>query len=257
MKEIVGRLEAWYAKSTPSAKLALRPGATDRAIDAAEKAMKTKFPAEFREWLRIHDGQGEDATIDWAPGCTRLAPLSAMVAQWKDERDMDDDDHVGELQEGGRIQNILFHSKRIPIAGTKYWDGDKTYLDFVPGPKGKPGQIITLVTECDFVVLGETMTEFLERYVTLLESGVLELSKETGELAPVGKPYFDENPAEWMTKRFAAGAKKAPAKKKAAPAKKKAAPAKKKAAPAKKKAAPAKKKAAPAKKKAAPAKKKR
>ena len=34
MKEIVSRLEAWYAKNTP-AKLALRPGATDRAIEAA------------------------------------------------------------------------------------------------------------------------------------------------------------------------------------------------------------------------------
>ena len=233
MKEIVSRLEAWYAKNTP-AKLALRPGATDRAIEAAEKAMKTKFPPDFREWLRLHDGQGEDATIDWAPGCTRLAPLSAMVAQWKDERDMGDDEHVGELQEGGRIQNILFHSKRIPIAGTKYWDGDKSYLDFVPGPKGKAGQLITLVTECDFVVLGETMTEFLERYVALLESGVLAFSKDTGELAPVGKKYFDDNPASWMMKQLgkvkkpAASAKKAPAKK--APAKK--APAKK--APAKK-----------------------
>jgi cell wall assembly regulator SMI1 len=207
MKDVVRRLEAWYAKHTP-AKLALRPGASDRAIAAAEKAMKIEFPPTFREWLRIHDGQAPEATIDWAPGCTRLAPLSEVVKQWKDERDMDDDEHVGKLQERGRIQNIVFHAKRIPIAGTEYWDGDKTYIDFVPGPKGKAGQIITLVTECDFVVLGETMTEFLEKYLAILESGALAFSKGTGELAPVGREYFDENPAEWMVKRIDATARK-------------------------------------------------
>ena len=56
----------------------------------------------------------------------------------------------------GRVKNEVFSKKRIPIAGTKYWDQDKTYLDLDPGPRGVAGQVITLVTECDFEVLGES-----------------------------------------------------------------------------------------------------
>jgi cell wall assembly regulator SMI1 len=43
------------------------------------------------------------------------------------------------------------------------------YLDFIPGPKGQEGQVITLVSECDFAWLGASFRDFLTRYVELCE----------------------------------------------------------------------------------------
>lgn len=44
--------------------------------------------------------------------------------------------------DGGRMVHYLWHPRRIPIAGNPWWDQDNTYLDFIPGPKGTPGQLV-------------------------------------------------------------------------------------------------------------------
>jgi cell wall assembly regulator SMI1 len=60
-----------------------------------------------------------------------------------------------------------------------FWTGDMVFIDFVPAPAGVSGQIIKLVSECDFVVLGDTWAEVLERYASLAEAGALEWQPES------------------------------------------------------------------------------
>jgi cell wall assembly regulator SMI1 len=121
------------------------------------------------------------------PGCDRLAPLAQIVEPWRDEQEraQDDEESSCPVTEGGRFRNVLWHSRRIPIAGSPYWDGDNTYLDLVPGPRGTSGQLVTMVTECDFTVLAPSFRAALTGYVELLESGAWQKQKITGHSAGV------------------------------------------------------------------------
>lgn len=90
MNDLWARLEA-YATSHAKRSLGLRPGASEAAITAAERAMNVALPRDFRESLALHDGQtATDDTFEWLPGCSPLVSLDAMVARWKEERDLDE-----------------------------------------------------------------------------------------------------------------------------------------------------------------------
>lgn len=139
MDKLWGRLEAW-AKKNAKRSLRLKKGASEKQIAAAEKKMKLNFPAAFRASLLLHDGQdAKDDTFEWMPGCSPLASLDAIVEQWVDEQEQVDPDEPKKAVEGGLLWNVLWHPRRVPIAGTPYWDGDNTYLDLHPGPKGHRG----------------------------------------------------------------------------------------------------------------------
>ena len=185
MNDLWPRLEAWAKKSGRT--LRLRPGATEKAIADAEKKMKLVFPADFRASLLLHDGQerkaGDDdyetsTLFEWMPGSGALASLSAIVAQWKDERENDEADDEPEIE--GGVYNLMSHPRRIPIAGSEYWDGDNTYLDLHPAPKGTDGQLITFTSECDVALLGTSFRGALESYLQALDSGDWVFDAKTG-----------------------------------------------------------------------------
>lgn len=168
--------------------LRLRPPATADAIADAEKALGRPLPAEYAELLAVADGQEEDASFPWMPGCDRLQPIASCVSQLKDERGMTEDfpppDHE-DLE--GWIRGGRYHLNRFPIAGSTYWDGDTTYLDLEPGSAGKQGQLITLTSECDFVVLGENLGHAFRRYLACLASGDLVWNAEEKTLVAKGE----------------------------------------------------------------------
>lgn len=210
MKQLWGRLEAWAQKHGQS--LRLRSGASKRSLMAAEKKMKLKFPDDVRESLLLFDGQ--DSALQplmWSPGCGYLASLEEIVAQHAeivdDASEYETPEEPGssarshkKSQDGGRIRNVIFDAQRIPIAGAPYFDGDVTYVDLDPGPKGVAGQIITLTSECDFIVLGTSLREHLTSYIEALEAGELELSAEN-EVVPKGDRYWQEHPGGWLASR--------------------------------------------------------
>lgn len=155
MNDLWQRLEAWAKKSGRT--LRLRPGATEKAIAAAEKKMKLTFPADFRASLLLHDGQqrkpGDDdpetsTLFEWMPGSGALASLSAIVAQWKDERENDEEEDDEPEIEGG-VYNVMSHPRRIPIAGSAWWDGDNTSRS-PPGAEGqeRPAHHLHLRVRC-------------------------------------------------------------------------------------------------------------
>jgi cell wall assembly regulator SMI1 len=223
MKTLWARLEKW-AKSRAKTSLRLRAGASEKAVTAAEKKMKLRFPADFRASLLCHDGQetndaeakayqdehGGFCGFEWMPGCSPLATLDAIVEQWEDEQENVSEDDEPEVIEKGLLHNVMSHPRRIPIAGTPYWDGDNTYIDLFPGPKGAEGQLVTFVTECDLVVLGPSIGAALELYVQALESGDWVHDAKKGHVRPKGeKP--NQHPNE--SAEFAAWVKKAAKKK--------------------------------------------
>jgi cell wall assembly regulator SMI1 len=73
---------------------------TDLAA-AAEQIMGVRLPESYRETLLVDDPSG-----------------------------------VPEEFEDSRFRWMVWHPRRIPIAGDHFWDYDNTYLDLIPGSTG-------------------------------------------------------------------------------------------------------------------------
>ncbi|MFN8414453.1 MAG: SMI1/KNR4 family protein [Anaerolineales bacterium] len=198
MKSIWAKLELIAKKSGKT--LGLQKGNSETSIAAAEKILNFKFPEDFRESLLLHNGQNGDPMelFEWIPGCSPLAPLKSIIEQWGEEKESFEPEEKLKSLEKGLMYNVMFHPKRIPIAGTPYWDGDNTYLDLIPGPKGTKGQLITMVSECDFIVLGKSFKEALETYVAVLDSGKWKYPKD--ERTNVSYEYY-KFLKKWKAKR--------------------------------------------------------
>ena len=170
MKETWAKLERLANADRSS--LHLRSGASEQDIDAAERKMRLRFPADLRASIAAHDGQEDrDDLYDFLPGCDRLQPLDAIVARWEEEVGLHDPSEEIFVSDDGLVQTLLWSPQRIPIAGNRWWDGNNTYCDLVPGPNGTSGQIITFVSECDLVCLGPSLEGALALYIERLESG--------------------------------------------------------------------------------------
>jgi cell wall assembly regulator SMI1 len=214
MKQLWDRLEAWAKKNAKRSLRLSNKGVSEKRIAAAEKKMRLKIPSDLRASLLLHDGQANDDVFRWLPGCSPLRPLDAIVAQWKDEQENVEQYGIEKaLSEDGLLHTTLWHPKRIPIAGTEWWDGDNTYIDLFPGPKGTAGQVMTFVSECDLEVLGPSLHGALELYLEALESGEWVYDKKSGDVDPKKDDDYGNASyafAEWRRKRE----KKKPARKK-------------------------------------------
>jgi cell wall assembly regulator SMI1 len=205
MQDLWTRLERW-AQSNAGRSLHLRSGTSPDKIARAEATFGLSLSPSFRESLLLHDGQDADAgdVFEWMPGCSPLASLDAIVARWTEEQnDLHDDNPPIEIEDG-KLHSVLNHARRIPVAGNTWWDGDITYLDHFPGPNGADGQLITLVSECDFVVLGGTFAEALGTYVDALESGAWVYDPAKGRVTPREEPADDHPHASYAFAQYAA-----------------------------------------------------
>jgi cell wall assembly regulator SMI1 len=198
MKETWSELEKWA--NAHNASLRLRAGASEHEVANAEKKMGFRFPQDLRASILAHDGQ-EDANdaFEFLPGCAQLKPLAAVVARWEEEVELAagyTSEEREQVSEDGLVHTVLWDSKRIPIAGNYFWDGDNTYCDLLQGPNGSNGQIITFVSECDLVVLGPSLKGALDLYLHALESGEWIFDKHISP--PQGRVHHkDEAQHEW------------------------------------------------------------
>lgn len=183
-------IETWFARHHPSAQLGLRPPATKKSIDAAEKALKVRFPDDFRESLLVHDGQDDEPSVLLFPVAHRLGSLESLVACWKSDRgSYEAGDAFEYLDDSKRVRQDHLHPKQIPIAGSTYWDYGRLLIDLVPGPKGTSGQIIAR-DDIDLRFIASSFAELLETLATGLESGATEVVEDSGQfhLIPKRKP---------------------------------------------------------------------
>lgn len=202
------RLQGWIgAAGAPS--LELNPPATEKAIRAAEKEMGLAFPPDFRASLRLHDGQASSDAADarsfpWLPGCAPLAPLDKIIAEFKNQQKLARQHQAKTdiaVSPNGRLKGGVYRTGRIPIAGTPRWDGDNTFIDLDPGPAGMPGQLITMVTKSDFVVIDTSFATALERWINVLERGLWIYNAERHAVHPRALAPQAAHPAGWFSKR--------------------------------------------------------
>lgn len=82
MKAIWKRVHAWLDENAPTGYGHLRSGATDEAIQAAEKAMGLTLPADVKASYRLHDGQSDEPGLIGGEGWC-LMTLQEMVKCWR------------------------------------------------------------------------------------------------------------------------------------------------------------------------------
>lgn len=168
------RIEAWFAARHPGVALNLRAPASAAQIAAAEKALRVKFPTDFRASLAVHDGQDDHPGVWLLPYAQRLGSLASLTRCWKDDRALYDDKEMRTrldwLDDGQRVRQVHLHPQHIPIAGSKYWDYGRLLLDYLPGPAGAVGQVIAR-HDVDFVFVCGSFGELLARTARGLEEG--------------------------------------------------------------------------------------
>ena len=152
------------------------PGLSDAQIDASWAPTGLPMPDDYRRMLRVFDGQAPGATLTFPPGRLSFFSLERAVAVWEDLKEFEDE-ASDDLVDEGRVQSLVYHPQRFPIAEYELAT-QNLFLDFIPGERGREGQVIFNPGEATFYVVAETLTQLFTDYVTLLESGRAKIAEE-------------------------------------------------------------------------------
>jgi cell wall assembly regulator SMI1 len=167
MKTVWKRIHAWLDANAPEGYGHLRPGASLRAIRAAEETMGLKLPDDVEASYRIHDGQDNEPGLIGGEGW-RLLSLQEMVEQW-----------------GRWSRSAPKAAHFVPIAwiGT----GDHVFLNLDPGAEEPGSLMVQRRDSADPDPLAPTFGSWLADFADQLEDGEFAYSEEHGEVM-----YADE-----------------------------------------------------------------
>jgi cell wall assembly regulator SMI1 len=156
------------------AQLKLNAPASEAAIVGAETLFERTLPADYRALLAIADGQDEGG-IAIFPTDGTLLPLAKVIEAWLANgafvvREWDSEPVDPRML----VRPLVWHPTRIPI-GMDASGQSGPFLDLWPGPRGTEGQLITLVSECDFAVIGTSLDDYFTRMANLVIGGQIHL----------------------------------------------------------------------------------
>lgn len=176
-------------RQTELDRLPFNPGCSPEAIENAENSLGVRLPEDYKAFLGSHDGQSDPYTLTFPPDQIAFLSIADVVTLWQELQQYRDDMGYEQSDPEGRVRNVLYHPGRIPIAhnesGVAY-----LFLDYIPGPKGKQGQLIFNVNEADVVLVSENFSGLLRDYMVLLQSGKMIVKKQPAEY---GEGYWFES----------------------------------------------------------------
>lgn len=162
VKTVWKRIHTWLDANAPLDYGSLRPGASAKEIQAAEKAMGLRLPDDFKASYHIHDGQGMEPGLVGGEGW-RLLSLKEIVETW-----------------GRWSRSNPMDTQRVRIAwiGT----GDYVFLNLDPD-SGEPGCL--MIQRADSIEpdpLVPSFSTWLENFADELEDGVFAFSEDDVEV---------------------------------------------------------------------------
>lgn len=167
MKAVWKRIHAWLDANVPEDYGHLRPGASADEIQAAEKAMGFKLPADVKASYRIHDGQRKEPGLIGGEGWCLLS-LKEAVKLWR-QWSKSNQENAG----------------RVPVA----WGGAGDYIFLELGPDAEEvGRVMVQRGDSDGPdPVAPSFRSWLEDFAEKLEDGEFGYSEENGEIM-----YADE-----------------------------------------------------------------
>jgi len=165
------------------------PGCAESAIDRAQQSLDIKLPEDYKTFLRLHNGQSDPHSLNFPPDQIVFLSIEEVVALWNEVAPYRDDQFYEKFEADDQIRSVLYHPRRIPIAHNES-GGAYLFLDYIPGPRGKQGQLIFNVNEVDLVLIAEDFSELIKTYLILLETGRATIKKRPPEH---GEGYWFES----------------------------------------------------------------
>jgi cell wall assembly regulator SMI1 len=170
----------WLRAHHPKMLRLLRKPAKPAALAKLEKHLGQALPESFKASYLIHDGSDKLAGI--LVGLP-LMPLAEVGRTWESWAEIaDDEETVEDLSEDcssspkGAVKELYANRGWVPFAGDSM---NHVALDFDPGPKGKPGQVINCGRDDEVRhVIADTFDGFLAFVARLFTAGVVALNPD-------------------------------------------------------------------------------
>ena len=155
-------------------------GLDSATIAAAEREVGHSLPDDYRVFLLRANGQSEGAQLMFPPGQLTLLDLQGALRLWRELLPYESEEFAGEHEDEGRVLAVGYHRGRFPIAyyevGTQY-----LFLDYLPGPQGKEGQIIFNPDEASFFAIANSFSDLLDTYIDSLTSRLAKIEARSPE----------------------------------------------------------------------------
>lgn len=164
-------IESWFKENAPIILDSLGDGASDQQINEFETSIGTMLPNDYKESLRIHNGDVYFHSYNYLSIDRALKKWSMMT-----ELNQDGTFEGNEVEgaERGLIQNAWWHSKWIPFAEDS--GGNMLCIDMAPGINGTKGQIIKMEIQSGPSATGhKSFLDWLRRYKDDLYGGKYEV----------------------------------------------------------------------------------
>lgn len=175
------RLLALIGEQTGLDPLPLRPGCSPSRLQKLEAELGFRLPDDYRELLSTFNGQERDPELTFPPDGLVFLDDADVIRLWHEFCAHQDDERFAEqLRDEDRVRWVLYHRGRVPIAHNES-GGHYLCLDRVPGPRGRLDQLVFNVDEIECVVLENSITDLVRRYLALLESGRLTVRRQPSE----------------------------------------------------------------------------
>lgn len=188
VRESWKRIADWHDGNARRGRFPLAPGASERQLDALERAIGSRLPEDVRESYRLHNGTG------WLLFYGEVMPVEGVEAMWRRYSEWQRENGYG-LGESwrpeeltGPIKPVWWNPLRIPV--TDNGGGDPVMIDLDPAEGGTHGQVIKFNHEVGPVnVLARSWAEWLSTISDGLEAGKYVYIESEDTVAPPG--FYD------------------------------------------------------------------
>lgn len=160
--------------------LSFNSGCSEAEISRLREAAEGGIPPDLAALLRCANGQAEDPALVFPPDQVSFLSVDRIVSLWGEQLAYRDDEFIDEVECGGRIRSVFFHPLRIPIAQNEMGNAC-VWVDQIPGPQGRCGQLIFNVDEVNFMVLENSVTDLLASYLWSLECGTVQVERKASD----------------------------------------------------------------------------
>jgi cell wall assembly regulator SMI1 len=186
------RFENWQSEHTPVfCRWPLAPGASERDVQAFERTIGARLPADVRQSYLRHNGSASVRLLS-VVGEGEWVTLDEAAGQWTRFQEI-----RPALEDAGFLNTPLGPMKEahispgwVPISDNS--GGDHLCFDLDPAEGGKVGQLFSYWHEYGaWRIVAPSFTVFLERLLNHLARGRYAINDE-GQLAPVDGPAPEE-----------------------------------------------------------------